>query len=227
MHVVWDWNGTLLADLDLVVAATSIGLNASGGSHIGLAEYRAAFQRPLRAFYEQLLEAPLDDHGWTRTESAFHDHYHRGLPGCLLVAGAEKALSALKNAGLSQSLLSMWYHDQLTDLLQQRGLEHWFSRIDGDRQRDGGSKAGRLHDHLLAVNAPAHDTVLIGDTVDDAHAAQSVGAQVVLVAEHSSHTSESLAAAGPVVPDLAAAVKHILQLRTADGTYGTTGAASR
>lgn len=226
MHVVWDWNGTLLADLDLVVAATSAGLEASGGSVVNLPGYRTAFQRPLRVFYEKLLGTPLDDAAGTRAETAFHDHYRRELPGCHLVAGAEEALDTLESAGVTQSLLSMWRHDQLLALLQQRELEHWFSRIDGDRHHDGGSKAGRLHDHLLAVDIPPHDTVLIGDTVDDAHAAQSVGAQVLLVAEHSSHTPESLAAAGPVVPDLAAAVGRVLEL-AADGFHGPAGTASR
>ena len=226
MHVVWDWNGTLLADLNLVVAATSVGIEASGGYVVDLLAYRTAFQRPLRVFYEQLLGTPLDDAAWTRAEGAFHDHYRRELPSCHLVDGAEEALDTLDSAGLSQSLLSMWGHDQLVALLQQRELEHWFSRIDGDRHYDGGGKAARLHDHLLAVGVSADDTVLIGDAVDDAHAAQSVGAQVLLVAEHSSHTRASLVAAGPVVSDLAAAVECVLEL-AADGCHDSAGTASR
>jgi phosphoglycolate phosphatase-like HAD superfamily hydrolase len=46
-HLVWDWNGTLLDDLALVVAATNASLATAGGRPITAEEHRRDFRRPI------------------------------------------------------------------------------------------------------------------------------------------------------------------------------------
>jgi phosphoglycolate phosphatase-like HAD superfamily hydrolase len=137
-HVVWDWNGTLLADLDAIVGATNAGLAASGLAAIDRDQYRDDFGRPVRAFNERLLGRSLTDEQWRTIDDAFHDHYRQQLQHCELADGAEAALELLARAGVSQSLLSMWRHDELLELLARRGLAEEFTRIDGDQRFDGG-----------------------------------------------------------------------------------------
>jgi HAD superfamily hydrolase (TIGR01549 family) len=211
-HVVWDWNGTLLADLDVIVAATNAGLAGSGLNAIDRDRFRRDFGRPVRAFNERLLGRPLTDEQWRALDDAFHDHYRQQLQQCELAAGAEAALELVSQAGVSQSLLSMWRHDELLALLAQRRLAHWFSRIDGDQRFDGGSKSDRLRDHLVAQSLSAADVLVIGDTVDDAAAAQTVGARCLLVAEHSSHHLALLRAAGPTVATVTDAAARVMTM---------------
>jgi phosphoglycolate phosphatase-like HAD superfamily hydrolase len=54
--------------------------------------------------------------------------------------------------------------------------------------------------------------VLIGDTLDDAAAAHAVGAQCLLVAEHSSHHLPALEAAAYTVPTVLDAATRVLAL---------------
>jgi phosphoglycolate phosphatase-like HAD superfamily hydrolase len=211
-HVVWDWNGTLLADLDAIVGATNAALAGTGLAAIDRDRFRRDFGRPVRGFTERLLGRSLTDDQWRTLDDAFHDHYRRQLKHCELADGAEAALGLVARTGVSQSLLSMWRHDELLELLTQRGLAETFIRIDGDQRFDGGHKSDRLRDHLDAQRLDPRDVVLIGDTLDDAAAAHAVGGQCLLVAEHSSHHLPALQAAAATVPTVLDAATHVLAM---------------
>ena len=213
-HVVWDWNGTLLADVHLVVDATAASLHALGVTGgLDLARYRSTFRRPLRGFYADLVGRPVDDDEWRHLDGVFGRHYRGAEAGAGLADGARAALAAVADAGLGQSLLSMLGHDQLCATLARRGLINWFARVDGDRHGEGGGKAAGLAAHLDALRLDPRRVVLVGDTVDDAAATAAVGCACVLVAEHSTHHETDLSAVAPSVATLGEAVDHVLRLR--------------
>lgn len=57
-HLVWDWNGTLLNDLALVVACTNAAFASAGGSPISVDQHRVKFRRPVADYYADVLERP-------------------------------------------------------------------------------------------------------------------------------------------------------------------------
>jgi phosphoglycolate phosphatase-like HAD superfamily hydrolase len=116
-------------------------------------------------------------------------------------------VAVLSGWGGSQSLLSMWFHDELVPTIDRYGLTDHFRRVDGLRATvGGGTKAPYLAAHLEALGLRGDECVLIGDALDDAAAAASVGADCVLYSGGLTHP-ENLAAAGvPVADTLAAAV---------------------
>lgn len=188
-HVVWDWNGTLLDDVPLLVASANAALAAAGGRPITLAEYRATFTRPIQRFYEVLLDRSITEQEWQAIDDAFHETYDRLVPSVALAPDAHEALDAVGKHGRTQSLLSMLRHDHLEPSVRALGLDRYFLRVDGLRGEGGGNKAPHLAAHLEAVAAAAtngalrpHEVLVVGDTVDDAHAARAVGAQCVLYA---------------------------------------------
>ena len=84
--------------------------------------------------------------------------------------------------GSGQSLLSMWFHDELVSLVGQYGLADLFTRIDGLRVDIGGhGKTDHLIEHLTALRVDPADVLLIGDVLDDAIAADAAGVRCVLV----------------------------------------------
>jgi len=81
----------------------------------------------------------------------------------------------------TQSLLSMWFHDDLVDLVARLDLAGHFGRVDGLRLTvGGGGKAEHLYRHLEALGRTGADCVMIGDSLDDAVAAEAAGARCVL-----------------------------------------------
>lgn len=179
-HLVWDWNGTLLDDLTLVVAATNASLNSVGGPSVTAEEHRRDFRRPVIAYYEHVLGRSLTPAEFEQLDRVFHDAYRGGLTDTGLAADALAAIAAWTG---SQSLLSMWFHHELVPLVTSHGLHSQLLRVDGLRDRlGGGSKAPYLRAHLDELGLDGPECVLIGDSIDDAHAAQEVGAAVVLYA---------------------------------------------
>jgi phosphoglycolate phosphatase-like HAD superfamily hydrolase len=203
-HLVWDWNGTLLDDLTLVVAATNASLAAYGGSPVSAEEHRRDFRRPIIDYYSHVLGRPLDPADFVRLDRAFHQAYAEGLLGCGLSAGA---LDALAGWAGTQSLLSMWFHDELVPAVETYGLAGIFTRVDGLRTEVGGDlKAGHLARHLAELGVPGDQVVLIGDSLDDAAAADSVGGRAVLYTGGFTAPSRLRASEWPVADTLVEAV---------------------
>jgi len=203
-HLVWDWNGTLLDDLALVVAATNSSLASIGGPSVTADEHRRDFRRPISAYYSYVLGREVTDEEFARLDRAFHDAYRSGLPGTELAVDAWEALAAWDG---TQSLLSMWFHDELVSLVTTHGLHQRLSRVDGLRATlGGGPKAPHLRAHLDELGLVGPECVLIGDSVDDAHAAASVGARIVLYAGGFTHRKTLDQTGLPVATSLVEAV---------------------
>lgn len=207
-HIVWDWNGTLFHDIDAVTCATSEVLAEVGMPPITAEEHRRNFTRPVWVFYERLLGRRLADGEFERFDRAFHDAYGRYLTDCGLADDAEKALATWRDSGGTQSLLSMWRHDELVPLVNKLGIAPEFVRVDGVRGSAGGRKAEHLVRHLSAIGADAGDTLLVGDSVDDADAAAHVGARCVLYPWGYASRETLAAADAPVVDTLTEALAY-------------------
>ncbi|WP_406427534.1 HAD hydrolase-like protein [Streptomyces sp. NBC_01589] len=207
MHLVWDWNGTLLDDNSAVIGATNAAFAEVGLEPITLEQYREMYCIPIPRFYERLMGRLPTEAEWERMDGIFHRYYMEQRVVCRLTAGAEELLAQWQLAGRSQSLLSMYVHEQLVPVVRGYGIERHFTRVDGRTGPSGGSKAQHMERHLAAMGGVAPDyTVVIGDAVDDAVAAAHVGARAVLYTG-GSHSRSSLEEAGvPVVDSLGEAV---------------------
>ncbi|QHA05049.1 HAD hydrolase-like protein [Streptomyces broussonetiae] len=209
-HIVWDWNGTLFHDNDAIIGATNAAFAELGLAPITLEQYRTLYCVPVPKFYERLLGRLPTDAEWELMDVVFHRHYAEQRGRCGLTEGAAELLMEWRTAGHSQSLLSMYGHEELVPLVRGFGIEAHFLRVDGRTGPSGGSKAGHMVRHLEALGAgvePAR-TVVIGDAADDAVAASQVGARAVLYTG-GSHSRASLEEAGvPVVDTLADAVRE-------------------
>ena len=209
-HVVWDWNGTLLADQQVVLHALNHLLDTYGLPPTTLKTYQRLYTRPVRVFYERLLHRPITDADWAHIDDVFHDAYAQALADAALAEDAHLALDLVEGSGRTQSLLSMARHHDLEPLVQRFGIHQRFVLVDGVRGPGGGRKAGELEAHIqqvahLAGDDPA-DYLVIGDATDDAEAAAHVGARCVLY-DGGSHPRDELERYGvPVVATLVEAL---------------------
>jgi len=211
-HIVWDWNGTLFDDQELVIVATNASVRAVGVDRlITNEEYQRGYRRPMLDFYADLLGFVPTDEQWRILDEAFGTAYEDGKHNAGLNA---EALSAMDGwSPRSQSLLSMYGHDDLLELVGGLGLRGRLVRIDGrPPEHDFGPKYKYLARHLTQLQSEYPDLLpgdiaLVGDCVDDAHAALQLGAAAVLYSGGSS-SPENLAQAGvPVVGSLIEAVR--------------------
>ncbi|GAB7108794.1 HAD-IA family hydrolase [Streptomyces phaeofaciens JCM 4814] len=206
-HIVWDWNGTLFHDNDAIIGATNAAFAELGLEPLTLERYRALYCVPVPKFYERLMGRLPTDAEWELMDDVFHRYYAEHRVRCALTDGAEDLLSGWRSAGHSQSLLSMYVHEELVPLVRGFGIEPHFIRVDGRTGPSGGSKTEHMVRHLRALGVVEPErTVVIGDAADDAVAALHAGARAVLYTG-GSHSRASLEGVGvPVVDSLEEAV---------------------
>jgi phosphoglycolate phosphatase-like HAD superfamily hydrolase len=201
-HIVWDWNGTLLDDLHVVIEAVNRSMGLLGMDPIDEDAYRDHFTRPVRSFYDSLLGRVITDLEWDQLNQGFHDHYYTLVPAARLAPDATEALRAAEESGWGQSLLSMSPQPYLEWVVAAVGIGDHFELIDGLSRPTGGTKAEHLEAHLVTLALDPSRTVVIGDTPDDASAARHVGSAVILYDGGSHHL--------PVLEELGVPIAHTL-----------------
>ena len=71
-----------------------------------------------------MLGRPLRADEFAGLDRAFHDAYDAGFASIALTGDALDALASWTG---TQSLLSMWFHDQLVPAVDRHGLTHYFA----------------------------------------------------------------------------------------------------
>lgn len=210
-HIVWDWNGTLLHDNAVVLAAVNEVCAAFGRAPLQWEEWQEFYSRPVRACYERLLGQSLDDEAWARVDRLYHDRYDVLLHTSALAPGVPEQLVTWRETGRTQSLLSMWFHSQLVPTVAGHGLTDLFNRVDGLPGDLGGeSKTDHLIRHLAAQHLDPASVVIIGDVVDDAHAAAAVGAPCILVATGAMARPALESTGAPVANTIPEAMQYVV-----------------
>lgn len=217
-HLVWDWNGTLFDDLEIVVASVNVSLRSIGALPIDVPTYQAVYQRPLHRFYESLLGRPVPPEEFRAIDEDFHSAYHALLDQAHLTVDARAAIDMAAERGYTQSVLSMWWHDRLVPAVRFFGLEDRMLAVDGHRGTPGETKEKHLSGHIEQLARLFPDrvrpefVVAIGDVTDDADAARAVGVGCVLY-DGGSQPVTVLAATGARV---AATLVEAVELAGAD-----------
>jgi phosphoglycolate phosphatase-like HAD superfamily hydrolase len=207
MHVIWDWNGTLLDDFPVVIEAVNVALVELGGEAIEPDAYRDHYTRPVQRFYERLMQRPITAAEWRRIDDSFHSAYSARMHQAPLARDGAAALEQIARLGATQSLLSMLRQDELFVALDGRGVREHMLRVDGLVGGGGDQKAPHMLRHLADVRAArgvleAHDCVVIGDSLDDARAARELGLSCVLYDGGSHHRAELEQSGVPVTDSL-------------------------
>ncbi|MCX2734122.1 haloacid dehalogenase-like hydrolase [Saccharopolyspora sp. NFXS83] len=179
-HIVWDWNGTLLDDGQVMIDSVAAAF-ADAGYRVTLEEHQRHFTRPISAFCDRLAGRSLSPGELEAVLRRFDECYDLALPQVSLAEDARFALAAWTGAGGTQSLLSMCPHDVLLPAVRGAGIESSFRHVQGRTEPAPDTKAAHIERHLAALGSPdPRDVVLIGDTVDDAETAAAVGAHCVV-----------------------------------------------
>jgi len=129
------------------------------------------------------------------------------LPRAAPATDANRAAEYASQRRLTQSILSMWTHRLLVPTVTDHGLTDLMIAVRGSDTATGDRKADLLARHLeeLPVNGGV-PTVLIGDTFDDAAAAEAVGIGCVFYNGGSHHRSQLAATGVPVADTLIEAI---------------------
>lgn len=184
--VVFDWNGTLLADTALCVQATNKVLERFGLPHITIARYRAEYTVPLHLMYRAFgcTEEMVIDRQQELID-IFRGHYEPRAHKLRPRRGASKALAALKARGHSTAILSNYTKDSITAQVARLGLSaHFDALLTSDSITQvfmRGGKGERLKAFVEVQNTKK--AIIVGDTVEEVQIARDYGYVAVALAD--------------------------------------------
>lgn len=208
-NIIWDWNGTLLGDVDICVECMNELLCEYGLPTIDREYYRSIFCFPVQDYYAKLgfdfSRVPFE-----KTGLEFIEKYDRIQHRAGLTAGAREALERFRKAGLSQIVLSASELNALKAQIEPFGIKGYFEDILGIDNRLAAGKLGIAQRYFASHGESAENSVLIGDTTHDAEVAKALGARCVLVANGHQPREVLEKAADAVADDLFAAAEIIL-----------------
>lgn len=179
-HVIWDWNGTLLADLDHALRTVNRMLREEGLPPTTMENYKMDFGFPVVDYYRHL-GFSTEPVKYAALCEKFNDYFYAGLGECQLWPGVRETLEFIKASGKTQSVLSATEHGMLETSIKFFQLNHVFDHIQGIGDKKAGSKIAQGHQLMRNAGIAASETIMIGDTDHDHQVAQALGIDVILV----------------------------------------------
>jgi phosphoglycolate phosphatase len=179
-HVVWDWNGTLLDDLDIVVDIMNRMLRRRNLPVLTHERYRDIFGFPVRNYYEAAgLDLVAEPFAVLAEEwvAGFQARWRTAR----LHLQAPGVIDAVRRLGVSQSVLSAAEQTLLGEQAAHFGMADRFARLVGIDNHHAESKLARGAEWLTEVGCPLDRVLLVGDTTHDHAVAVALGIDVVLV----------------------------------------------
>ncbi|HEX4221874.1 MAG TPA: HAD hydrolase-like protein [Pseudonocardiaceae bacterium] len=213
LHVIWDWNGTVLNDFDVAFRSTNKAFREVGLPEIDADTYRARLRQPIQDFYAAILGRELPADQCAAIEKAFDGYYADEELSTSLAAELPGLFQKWLDAGHTQSLLSLYRHDALRPEVERRGLSSYFALVQGTTPPYPLGKSAHLADHLAKLDIAPTNAVLIGDLVDDAKAARAAGARIVLYSGGFGCRDNLVATGAPVADSLVEALELVSALR--------------
>lgn len=186
-NVIWDWNGTLLNDVEYVLDVINPLLDRHGLKRQSVDTYKEVFGFPVRDYYIKM-GFDLEKNCFSKLSDDFHEAYYANFGRCEIFSSARRCLDEFSKMGKSQAVLSASDQKALDQVLQHYQLTSYFHHVYGISDRLAASKVQRGKELIEKSGFYADQTILIGDTDHDLEVGQEMGVQVILV----SHGHQSI-----------------------------------
>lgn len=198
-HIIWDWNGTLLDDVDLSLLCVNNILNKRNIPLIDIQQYRDFVDTPIIRFYEHLFDFSKITFDVIADE--FYDFYKKNFFMAALSPHAVDILSHFRDSGCSQIILSSANTADIKNYINRFGISEYFTDILGADDFQVGDKIKRAQKYFTEKGYG--NMLLIGDTTHDSDAAAILGAECVLYANGHQHQAKLASTGLKVIENLA------------------------
>lgn len=196
--IIWDFNGTIIDDVNAALGAVNDMLTKRCQKPIDLQRYRDAIDIPIWNFYLTV----FDPGTITREEAIveFDLGVDKHLQKNPLMPYADKALSYFNTLGKRQIIVSSSHIDKVRKQLATLGVENYFTQVLALSDYYAGDKTHLAREYMKAHGLLSSESLVIGDCVADYRMANELGCDCILnTMGHQS--SEALFKTGAVVID--------------------------
>ena len=204
-YVFWDWNGTIIDDMDCSMAAVNSMLEKRKMQLITREQYYEYIDTPIKRFYEHIFD--LDKITMSEIMLDFNYFYTLHLSDNPLMEGAESVLKELDRAGILQIVLSSSSNDMIMPLAKKTGISRYFRYILGSSDSLVNSKTERAKRFITDNGIEPKNCVIIGDTLHDYDTAEAMGCDCILIPKGHQASKDLIPTGAFIAEDIRAAVK--------------------
>jgi phosphoglycolate phosphatase len=200
-HVLWDWNGTLIDDMWLCVDVINELLQKYNKPVLSLREYQKHFDFPVKDYYERIgfdfEKTPFEIVG-----TEFINGYYKRWHECKVHKNVKRVLRAIRDAGLTQSILSAADVKMLNAGVKLFHLQEYFDELIGLDHHYAHGKVDIARAYMQRSGLNPDRVLYIGDTTHDCDVAREINVDVVLFT-NGHHTQARLENCGvPMIDSL-------------------------
>lgn len=186
-NIIWDWNGTLIDDVDIAVSCINKLLSKYNAPVITTKRYREIFDFPVRKYYSHL-GLDLEMNSFEEIRDQYVKDYNLNIVlNSTLFPETEALLHEIKKTKKQfiLSAVSQWHLDSITTHFN---VGHFFDERFGVNDHYASGKIARGFELINHANLNLQKTILIGDTIHDFEVAKELGISCLLLADgHQSH----------------------------------------
>lgn len=178
----FDWNGTILADTEAIVAAANEIIIEYGGKKIDRRVYQEEFRFPAEEFYNDqgcdptMLDGP-------EAPAMFHAAYEYAARNARTRKGARAMLDFLETECIERIILSNHIIPSINAQLERLSLTEKFSEVlahtDHSVTHIGNTKIAWMQEYLELTGIPASESLIVGDSPEDIGIGKEFGMQTV------------------------------------------------
>lgn len=209
--IIWDWNGTLLNDLDLSVESVNVLLKERNIPELTAERYRDIFGFPVVDYY---VKAGFDfeKEPFEIPAKQYVKLYAAGAPNLNLFQDVVDTLNFFKENGYRQIVLSAMKDDNLKLMINNAGISHFFEHIFGISDNYAREKVSLGKQVVEKLNLNPSECLMVGDTLHDAEVAEQCGFDCILFS--GGHVSKQrLETKGKIIVDSLSKLKQIIHLQ--------------
>ena len=178
-YCIWDFNGTILDDVDLGVYSVNLLMEQNEiNFSLSREKYRERFDFPIIDYYREL-GFDFDKKSYEILAEEWVDIYMDNLCRAKLFPDLIKALDFFKSNGVMQSILSASEKSMLNGQVESLGVSSYFEEIMGIDNIYGDSKLGIAR--RWREDHPNEKVLFIGDTTHDIETAKALNADCFIV----------------------------------------------
>ena len=210
-NIIWDWNGTLLNDIDISMEALNRLLALENLPQVlEKEEYRRYFQFPVIEYYKKV-GFDFEKTPFSQLAKQYMDYYQPHSLSCELHRDVVETLEIMKGQGIHQYLLSASDLTFLKQQLAQYDITPYFEDIKGLDNIHAHSKAELAKTFVESARLSKDETIFIGDSVHDSEVAAYAGCNCLLIADGHEHKEKLQNTGYPSVDTMKQAQTWLLQ----------------
>jgi phosphoglycolate phosphatase len=206
--VIWDWNGTLLDDVDACLNVMNGILSKRDLPALNADRYKEIFCFPVKDYYD-LLGFDYSIEPFERISVEFISEYQKESMSSRLNEDCIKALELNKANGIKQVILSASKLENLREQVEYFGIQSYFDELLGLSHIHATSKVDIGKKWLAESGYEKDEVILIGDTMHDFETACGIGCNCILLA-NGHQSKKRIASLGvPVIDSLLELQKYL------------------